>query len=397
MAFHQALQQELIKGENTAINQNFKAAINAEGQLQPRWLELYAGFLSRNAPKEDVRALLKNIVEQSDGDSQAHFARELLNKIEAKNKLSPEVSDAKSGLAQAFFELAWLFARQNLLKDASFFVQMSLALDPKSDATLMLLGDIKQAVKDWDAAENAYRQVTSGSLYGAEAAIGKAETLNGAKRKDEAVASLKKTIDLFPHLSDAPALLGDMLRSDNRFGEAVDAYSAALSSKKNPHNPRNWGLYYYRGTAYERNKQWPEAEKDFLTALKLKPDEPYVLNYLAYSWTERKENLDQAVKMLERAAELRPEDGFIIDSLGWVYFQTGRTDKAVPLLERAVELSPSDPTLNDHLGDVYWRVGRYSEARFQWQRALLNNPEPDQVAPLEEKIKNGLSIVKSGG
>ena len=99
--------------------------------------------------------------------------------------------------------------------------------------------------------------------------------------------------------------------------------------------------------------------------------------------------------MLHRAVELRPEDGFIVDSLGWAYYRLGENDKAVTYLERAVELQPGDPVLNDHLGDVYWRVGRTREARFQWQRALTFEPESDQVPLIQKKLANGLADART--
>jgi Flp pilus assembly protein TadD len=115
-----------------------------------------------------------------------------------------------------------------------------------------------------------------------------------------------------------------------------------------------------------------------------------VLNYLGYSWVDMSRNLDRAKGMLHRAVELRPDDGFIVDSLGWVYFRLGEYDAAVEQLERAVELEPGDPVINDHLGDAYWRVGRHREARYQWRRALTLEPEEDTVAQIEEKLRDGL-------
>ena len=114
------------------------------------------------------------------------------------------------------------------------------------------------------------------------------------------------------------------------------------------------------------------------------------MNYLAYSWVEQKTRLDEAKKMLERAVELRPNDGYIVDSLGWVFYRLGEPERAVGHLERAVELRPQDPVINDHLGDAYWKVGRHQEARFQWRRALSLDPEEDLVPTIEAKIEGGL-------
>ena len=172
--------------------------------------------------------------------------------------------------------------------------------------------------------------------------------------------------------------MGDLLRGEDRFAEAEAAYTRALQ-RLPAIDRRHWRLLYARGIAYERTKRWPQAEADLLKALELEPEQPFVLNYLGYSWVDQGLNLDRAKAMLHRAVELRPEDGFIVDSLGWAYFRLGEHDKAVTYLERAVELEPGDPVINDHLGDGYWRVGRTREARFQWQRALTFEPEPELV------------------
>ena len=115
-----------------------------------------------------------------------------------------------------------------------------------------------------------------------------------------------------------------------------------------------------------------------------------MLNYLGYSWIDRGEHYERAEEMLAKAVELRPRDGYIADSLGWVYFRTGRYPKAVAELERATALSPLDPVVNEHLGDAYWKVGRRIEAGFQWRRALDFDPEPERVEGLRRRLVCGL-------
>ena len=142
-------------------------------------------------------------------------------------------------------------------------------------------------------------------------------------------------------------------------------------------------MFYFRGICYERSKQWPQAEADLKKALQLYPDQPLVLNYLGYSWIDQGVNLDEGMNMIRRAVEQRPDDGYIVNSLGWANFRIGNYDEAVKELERAVELKPDDPTINDHLGDAYWRVGRVLEARFQWSHA--KRPEARAGRPAEDR------------
>ena len=157
--------------------------------------------------------------------------------------------------------------------------------------------------------------------------------------------------------------LGNILRARKQFAECAEAYSKAhRAASPSPSKP-NWLIFYFRGICYERSKQWPKAEADLKKALELFPDQPHVLNYLGYSWVDQGINLDEGMKMIRRAVEQRPDDGYIVDSLGWAYYRLGNYEEAVKHLERAVELKPEDPTINDHLGDAYWKVGRKLEAQ----------------------------------
>jgi Flp pilus assembly protein TadD len=141
--------------------------------------------------------------------------------------------------------------------------------------------------------------------------------------------------------------------------------------------------------AEERAHLWPKADADFHRALELSPDQPFVLNYLGYSYADMGHHLTEAREMIERASERRPNDGAIIDSLGWVMYRQGDSKSAVKTLERAVELEPEDSTINGHLGDAYWAAGRKVEAQYQWRRALTLNPPPDDAAKLEAKLNPG--------
>src|SRR5438874_376662 len=151
-----------------------------------------------------------------------------------------------------------------------------------------------------------------------------------------------------------------------------------------------WVTYYYRGICEERSKQWSKAEADMRKALELQPEQPHVLNYLGYSWIDQGINLDEGMKMIRRAVDQRPDDGYIVDSLGWAFYRIGNFEDAVKNLERAIDLKPEDPTINDHLGDAYWRVGRTLEAKFQWAHARDLKPEAEELPKIEAKIANGL-------
>ena len=213
--------------------------------------------------------------------------------------------------------------------------------------------------------------------------------LDKLDRTDEAKARLQKLIAESPTDQEALLALGNLLRGRKQFEEAADAYSKIIAQIATP-TKANWTTFYFRGICNERDKKWSLAEADLKQALKLFPDQPHVLNYLGYSWIDQGQNLEEGMRMIRRAVEQRPDDGYIVDSLGWAHYRLGNFDEAVKSLERAVELKPDDPIINDHLGDAYWKVGRVLEARFQWSHARDLKPEPEELTKIEAKLKSGL-------
>ena len=226
-----------------------------------------------------------------------------------------------------------------------------------------------------------------------------ADNLNELENLDGAVRLLRIMADEQSDRPEPLIKLGNLLRYIHRFHDAIRAYDRAFD-RIDTIKKSDWSLYYNLGIALERTKQWARAEDNFLKALELEPDQPFVLNYLGYSWVEQGRNLGRARKMIEKAVSQRREDGYIVDSLGWVLYRLGEWEDAARHLERAVLLRPQDAVINDHLGDALWRVGRRNEARFQWNRALTLEPDANLVKGIENKLENGLGepvVLKPGG
>ncbi len=185
---------------------------------------------------------------------------------------------------------------------------------------------------------------------------------------------------------------GSLQRSQRLYKEAIKSYTEAIeAAKREQYTEAIWPILFLRGISFERSKNWVLAEADFIGALELSPDQPQVLNYMGYSLLERKEKLDQAMRMILLAAEKAPDSYHIIDSLGWAYYKAGNFEKALLYLERAMELESTDPIVNDHLGDVLWMLGRKREAKFQWKKSLSLKPEPVDQKNTEDKLAFGLS------
>ena len=354
------------------------------GAVPPlRVVEAYASFLSRQERWDEAQAMLDRFLV---GLPDSILIEPTLTTIAARQPLPPIVDDAVSGAAEALSGVARALSREGNSPTALYLVQIALDLRSDDASTRLLLGQILQDQERLDLALASYDQVDLGSPYSWLARLSRAQVLEDQGQLNAAVDLLQGMIDERPERSDAAHTLGDLLRVNERFDEAVAAYDDAIARVENV-GQRHWRLLYTRGIALERSKQWDRAEADFLTALDLEPDQPHVLNYLGYSWVEQGVHLDEAREMIEKAVDQRPRDGFIADSMGWVLYRLGDYEPAVIHLETAVALEPGDPVINDHLGDAYWLVGRFQEAKFQWQRALDAGPEPDLAAEIEAKLR----------
>tara|TARA_B100001123_G_scaffold247864_1_gene276835 strand:- start:245 stop:931 length:687 start_codon:yes stop_codon:yes gene_type:complete len=213
-----------------------------------------------------------------------------------------------------------------------------------------------------------------------------ANSLEESGRTKEARSELRKLATQQLTRIEPLLALADILRIKEQYNDAIVVYDEAIS-RIDPIDTRHWSIFYARGMSLERNGDWERAELDFLQALRLQPDQPLVLNYLGYSWVEQGTKLVEAKSMIQRAVEQRPNDGYIVDSLGWVLYRLQEFEAALVHLERAVELRPDDPVINDHYGDALWAIGRHSEAKFQWLRALSLDPEKKLQESVQKKLK----------
>jgi tetratricopeptide (TPR) repeat protein len=309
--------------------------------------------------------------------------------LKANHTLDPLVHSAKDGAAEALYGLGSAGSRQGDELPALVYLRLSLYLRPSSDLTAVTLASLFEQLKQSDQVVAAYQLVPPSSPLKMGADIQIALELDSVGKNDEATRRLTEIVAARPHDVEALSALAELQRSAKKYVEAAATYDQAIAAVGIPQRD-NWTLFYFRGICYERSKQWPKAEADFKKALELNPDQPLVLNYLGYSWVDQGLNLEEAFKMLRRAVELRPNDGYVVDSLGWAHFKLGQYAEAAETLEKAIDLKPADPVLNDHLGDAYWRVNRRIEAHFQWNHARDMGPDPEDLPGILKKIEVGL-------
>ncbi|EDQ32089.1 Flp pilus assembly protein TadD [Hoeflea phototrophica DFL-43] len=311
--------------------------------------------------------------------------------IEADGKPEPGVKTAQQGAAAALFTLGAALNRDGAEETVAVYLQFARTLNPDDAATLVILGSLKERLGKMEDAIALYQMVpeTSPMRRVSELQLGLA--LADMGRSAEAKDHLKSLIESDPKDLRSYLAYGSVLSQDKDYAEMALNYETAISMAGPTPTRNDWNLFFQAGIAHERLKQWPRAEAHFKRALELYPDQPQVMNYLGYSWIDMNMNLEEGMDLIRAAVDLRPNDGYIVDSLGWAHYRLGNFEDAVRELERAVELKPADPTINDHLGDAYWRVGRKLEATFQWNRALANDPDEDLKPKIELKLVEGLA------
>lgn len=305
----------------------------------------------------------------------------------------PVIDTATQGLAEAYLTLAGSLdaPSQSFLRIT--LLHFALMLRPDLTPARLLLagaqlgnqGTTPMPAQMRNALATLQPVTPDDPLYG-PVAMQQAQLLAALNQPAEAVALLDKLSAAAPNDPGLPAGAGDVWRNAGQPAKALPYYNRALAMVGTPPPAAAWVLYFDRGLSEDGLGNWAAAEPDIVEALALSPDQPYVLNYLGYSWAMRGEHLDRAQAMLQRAVSLDPNDGAVLDSLGYVDLHMHLTHAAVAELTRAVELAPDDAEVNAHLGDAFWQAGQKLQADYQWQRALTLKPDAKLQAELKTKL-----------
>ena len=344
-----------------------------------RLAQIIASFEARHGDMAAARATIEALVARS--PDLAMSGPGLLAAVG-----QPVISTPAEGIAEVYLAMAASLRQQNADAFAQVLLRLALRLRPDLTAAKLLMSDILLASHRAEEGLALLRGVPDGDPLHAVVALRIAQ-FEGALDEDAvAERALRALAAQYPDQPEPLEQLGAQLVRQKRFGEAVVAYDAAMARIAHP-GDADWALFFDRGVALDRAHQWARAEDDLQRALRMAPDQAVVENYLGYSWADQNRNLAKARELLQRAVAAKPEDGEVVDSLGWVMLRQGDVAGAVRRLERATELSPDDATINSHLGDAYWAAGRRREAADQWRRALVFKPEPDEVAPIEAKLR----------
>ena len=317
----------------------------------------------------------------------------LLNGENKKIKNFFDCKNPKDSIAEFFYVIANLYSSEKDYQLSNFYLKISLFLNNKFLTNKALLAENYYYQKKNKESKSTYYSLKPiGSIYSWYASKNIASILLDEKGKKYSVNNLKKDFNLlsnpnFEHYYE----LANFYKENEYYKESIKYYSLALKAIKKDHLlvPK---ILERRGTGFERLGDWENAERDLIESLKILPDQAYVLNYLAYSWIDKGINLDKGLEMLKKATKLRENDGYIIDSLGWVYYAKKNYIEAEFFLQQAVELLPLDPIINDHYADALWMLNKNIQARHVWNNILkLDSAEQKLKDIIKKKLIFGIT------
>ena len=388
VAYHRALMHHVV-GDFDAAEAIFNNIGQESGALTRRAIIVRLQSLMAQGEFDQAEAVLEEYFGQNLDPELFQLRADIKANRMPAERLIGSVSD---GIAEVFFAIAKALSSEAQDEYTLMHARVAELLSTEHVEAILLTAQVLENMGQYELATKVYQKISPDNPIFHLAELGRAEALRDSGNVEAAIEALENLTRSHPTMVRAYRALGNILRYEERYQDAVNVFNDAIDLT-GAEDQSAWRLFYARGIAYERMDVWPKADRDFREALRLNPDQPLVLNYLGYSLVEKKIQLDEALAMIEKAVELRPDSGFIVDSLGWVLFRMQQYQEAVPHLERAAELEPVDPIVNDHLGDVYWAVGRKREAYFQWQRALSFDPEEAEADRIRRKLDVGLDVV----
>ncbi len=339
-------------------------------------------LLERRRRQADAVGVYDAALQRNPDDHELAMARARA----ADHGKAPAQPSLREASAQALLAPAASMMFQKNEEGALACLRLALRLDPSLGEGWTMVGDIMADIGDAEAAKAAYQSPKAGSPQYVEARGKLAWAYQKDGDKPTALKIAKEALVAEPSSEQAALTVADLEQADEQYDESARILDGLI--EKAGAKP-DWRLLYMRAADNQQAGRWPLAERDLQTAIKLKPDEPELLNFLGYSWIDRGENVKQAMLMIQRAVDQDPQSGAMLDSLGWGYYRLGDYAKAVEKLEAAVALDASDADVNNHLGDAYWRIGRKTEAQYQWRRVLTLEPNAALRSQIEEKLKSG--------
>ena len=295
-------------------------------------------------------------------------------------------------LAEFFFLISNFTAADEYFEQSNFYSNISNYLNPKFYFNLTHLVSNYFQIKDFEKTKKILKNFNEEEEIYYWYKIKKiSQIIFNENGSDESLSYIEKKFNAYSNPSIK--IINDMAniyKRNQEFQKSIDYYSLLLK-KLNENSEAYADVLYRRGSSFERLGNDKNSDIDLLKSLSIKPDDPYVLNYLGYSWLERGYKIQEAINMLDKAYAQKKNDPFIIDSVGWGYYLIGDYVNAENFLRKAIQLMPKDPIVNDHYGDILWKLNRKIQAKYYWESALNSeDAENEMKTIISKKLLKGL-------
>jgi len=372
----------------------FEKIIQNEEYNFSRYNFFLANYLLFKNKESEAMKIIKNSRKGNNSNLLLEETENYLKKGNVKEiKSFFNCKNPNNALAEFFYVLANLYSSQEDYRSSNFYFKISEFLNEDFIPNKALLAENYFYQKKYKSSKKLYEELKAiGPAYSWYSSKSIYRILLKEKGKEYSIKNLEKDLKLisnidFEHYFD----MANTYKDNEQYEESIKYYSLALN-KINYDHPLISKIFYRRGTSYERLGDWENAEKDLLKSLEIKPEQPHVMNYLAYSWVDQGINLEKGLEMLIKANTIREDDGYIIDSLGWAYYVKKDYEMAEKFLQRAVELLPTDPIINDHYADNLWMLRKTIQARYIWSSVLkLDSTEQELKDKVSKKLIFGIT------
>ena len=295
-------------------------------------------------------------------------------------------------VSEFLFLISNLYSSQDNFEKSNFYLNLSNYLNPKFEFNLSLVAENFYLNDEFDKVQRILKNFKKEDEFyywfrlkkEAQIIIQEQDYENGIKYIDSKFNKIEN-----PNIKMIFDL-ANFYKNSKNYEKAIDRYTEIILTLDDNSLIKS-DVLYRRGGSYERMGNYEKSDEDLLHALKIDPSDAYILNYLAYSWLERDYKINEAMDMLKTAYDLKSNDPYIIDSIGWAYFLIEDYVEAEKYLKRAVELMPDDPIVNDHYGDILWKLNRKIQARYFWNNVLtFDDTEDDMREKINIKVIEGL-------
>ena len=375
------------KKDPVAAEQSFLRALEIEPELEGarfELIELYRANPRQRGHQTKAIKLYQELLADNPQNIRAVFGYALFLRDTGKSQQALEVlkthtaDTRQNDLIRGIFRH---YIEPENYRDAVYLLEHLLAQHPDYIDLYYLLGLAHDGLKNYEEALSQFKAVNAQSRFYREATLQIAFRYAENGRRDMAIAHLEEALARDPENAEFMIYLGFYHEEAERYTDAERYLLKAIEKV-----PDNEQALFRLGVVYDKMKRKDDCIEIMKQVIALNGEHANALNYLGYTYAELGINLDEAEALVRRALALRPDDGYITDSLGWVYYQKGQYEDALQWLLKALALVPDDPVINEHVGDAYLKLDNRAQALEYYKKSRSLHDEDRERQKIQTKI-----------